>query len=150
MRGHTFRRARGGMLTATAAAPRRDVSCFADEVIVDFPSVAPAVDRIRTAFLIEERAATVLAPLALTADEARHGAVLPLQVVVRCTCRDCGGRGETWSELCVRCTGTGIELVPHKVQVSIPAGVTEGERFHFTVTPHYDPPTRIELEILIR
>jgi hypothetical protein len=35
------------------------------------------------------------------------------------------------------------------VQVSIPAGVTQGDRFHFSVTPRHDPPTRIELEILI-
>jgi hypothetical protein len=32
-----------------------DSSCFADEVAIDFPSVAPAVDRMRRAFVAEER-----------------------------------------------------------------------------------------------
>jgi hypothetical protein len=138
------------MLTATAAERRGDVSCFADEVIVDFPSVAPALDRIRTAFLQEERTAAVRTPLAVTRAEARGGAVVPMQVRVRCTCRECGGRGETWDTGCARCAGTGTELLPHQVQVSVPAGVRHGERFHFTVTPRHDAPTRIELEIVIR
>ena len=32
-----------------------DSSCFADEVAIDFPSVAPAVDRMRRAFIADER-----------------------------------------------------------------------------------------------
>jgi len=43
MHGHTFRPFNGGMLTAAPDDARQDDgSCFADEVIVDFPSVAPA------------------------------------------------------------------------------------------------------------
>jgi hypothetical protein len=33
---------------------RVDVNCFADEVVIDFPSVALAVDRIRRGFLVDE------------------------------------------------------------------------------------------------
>ena len=33
--------------------------------------------------------------------EARRGATLPLDVPVCCVCRTCGGRGESWSELCL-------------------------------------------------
>jgi hypothetical protein len=148
MKGHTFR-ARRGIVTAAASGRPHEASCFADEVVIDFPSIAPALDRIRTSFLVDERAGAVRASLVLTPREARSGAVLPLQVQVRCTCRDCGGRGEHWSAPCPRCHSTGTEWLTHQVQVSVPAGVLAGDRFHFTVTPRHDAPTRIELEIRI-
>jgi len=77
------------------------------------------------------------------------GATVPLEVPVRCTCHSCGGRGETWTEPCTRCEGSGNELLRHQLQVSVPAGVSDGTRFHFTVTPKHDPPTRIELHVLV-
>ena len=145
-----MRRARHGMLTVAASGRRREASCFADEVIVDFPSIAPALDRMRSAFLPDDRVSTLHAALTVTALEARNGATVPLEVPVRCTCRACGGRGEQWNDGCAACQGSGAVLMPHQVQVSLPAGVMPGDRFHFTVTPRHDPPTRIELEILIR
>ena len=42
---------------------------------------------------------------------------VPLEVPVRCTCHACGGRGETWTEACRRCRGSGIELLRHQLQV---------------------------------
>jgi hypothetical protein len=33
--------------------------------------------------------------------------------------------------------------------VSVPAGVLDGTRFYFTVTPRQDPPTRIELHVFV-
>ena len=38
----------------------------------------------------------------------RNGAVVPLEVPVRCTCRDYGGRSGTWAEPCARCQGSGV------------------------------------------
>ena len=105
---------------------------------------------MRSAFLADERAAALSAAIQLSRREARHGAVLPLQVPVRCTCHDCGGRGETWAEPCVRCEGSGSELKHHQLQVAVPAGVLDGTCFHFSVTPRYNPPTRVELRVLVR
>lgn len=148
MPGHTFRPFGGDSIAVmTGDESRRDANCFADEVIVDFPSVAPAVDRIRTAFLAEERAATFRTAIQLTPREARDGVTMPLDVPVRCTCRACGGRGETWPERCERCAGSGAELFRHQLQVTVPAGVSDGARFHFAVTARHNPPTRIELRI---
>jgi hypothetical protein len=150
MGGHTFRPFGGGSLAIVGGTDRRpDASCFADEVVIDFPSVAPAVDRMRSAFLADERAAALSAAIRLSQREARDGAMVPLEVPVRCTCHDCGGRGETWTEPCVRCQGSGTELRRHQLQVAVPAGVLDGTCFNFTVTPRHNPPTRVELRVLV-
>ena len=150
MRSNAFRPFGGNRLAVMAGdESRHDANCFADEVIVDFPSVAPAVDRVRTAFLIGERPEAHHATIQLSTREAADGATRPLDVHVRSTCTGCGGRGESWTERCVRCAGSGIELVPQKLQVTIPRGVCNGARFHFTVTPRHNLSTRIELHVLV-
>ncbi len=149
MARHTFRSIGGRVAVKSDDEIRHDTSCFADEVMIDFPSPARAIDRIRHAFVADERLAPVPASLSLSRSEARHGAVVPLDVPVRCTCRACGGRGETWAEPCGRCAGGGVELLRHQVRVSIPAGVADGDRFHFSVSPRHDVSTRIELRVLV-
>ena len=85
--------------------------CFADEIAIDFPSVGNVVDRMRTAFLGEHVDADVLrAEVSLSQREAFAGHVVPLKVPVRITCPNCGGRGETWTEPCGLCLGTGESL----------------------------------------
>ena len=128
---------------------RQDANCFADEVTIDFPSVAPAVERIRRAFLAGERPAALSAAVELTAREAVSGVTVPLDVPVRCTCSGCGGRGESWTEPCATCDGSGFEQLRHAVQVTIPAGVRNGARFRFTVTPRHNRSTRIELHVAV-
>jgi DnaJ-class molecular chaperone len=150
MRGDTFRPFRGDQVAVIGGDDaRHDVSCFDDEVVVDFPSLASAIDRMRRAFTAEERGEAMRADVQLTARDAQAGATVPLEVPVRCTCHACGGRGETWTESCRLCRGTGIELLRHQLQVSVPAGVTDGARFWFTVTARHNPPTRIELHVLV-
>jgi DnaJ-class molecular chaperone len=150
MRGNTFRPFGGDRIAVmTGDDTRHDVNCFADEVVVDFPSVAPAVDRVRSAFLGSERGEALRATIQLSAHEARDGATRPLDVPVRCTCVECGGRGESWTERCQRCSGSGIELSRHQLQVTLPPGVSDGACFHFTVTPRHNPSTRIELHVLV-
>jgi len=150
MGGRTFRPfGRGQIGLFDGADARPDAGCFADEVVIDFPSVAPAVDRMRNAFLEEERAAALSAAVRVSAREARIGAMVPLEVPVRCTCHECGGRGETWTEPCHRCQGSGTELRHHQLQVALPAGVLDGTCFNFTVTPRHNPPTRVELRVLV-
>jgi hypothetical protein len=128
---------------------RHDRQVFADEVVIDFPSVAPAVDRMRSAFVAEEHAKTLTAALQISPREAVEGSTVPLDVPLRCTCRKCGGRGETWTQSCPCCAGTGIELLHHQVHVTVPPGVEDGACFRFSVAPRHDLPTRIELRILV-
>jgi hypothetical protein len=123
--------------------------CFADEVVIDFPSVAPAVDRMRRSFLGDEDAAALSATIHLTPREARQGAMIPLVVPLSCTCGACGGRGESWTEPCRRCQGSGAEMRRHQLQVLVPAGVLDGARLRFTLAPRHDPPTRVELHVLV-
>jgi hypothetical protein len=141
----------GGHAIAVRGADdaRHDRRWFADEVVVDFPSVAPAVERIRGAFAVEEQTRTLTAALEITPREAHEGATVPLDVPVRCTCRGCGGRGESWTQPCTACAGSGIELLHHQVHITVPAGVQDGACFHFAVSPRHDLSTRIELRVLV-
>jgi hypothetical protein len=150
MRGNTFRPFGGDSIAVMSGEnDRHDTIFFADDVVVDFPCVAPAVDRIRSAFLAEERPAPLTTAIKLSRQEAHAGVTVPLDVPVRCTCRGCGGRGESWTEPCGRCAGDGTELFRHQLQVSVPAGVADGTRFLFTVTPRHSPSTRIELRVFV-
>jgi hypothetical protein len=150
MHGNTFRPFGGDRIAVmTGDEARHHANWFADEVVVDFPSVAPAVDRVRSAFLVGERAETLRTTIQVSPREALEGATLPLEVPLRCTCRDCGGRGESWTERCLRCDGSGVEVFRHQLQVTLPRGVCDGTRFHFTVTPRHNPSTRIELHVLV-
>jgi hypothetical protein len=147
MNGHTFRPSGDGTLAAIDAAQQDESRCFDDDVIVDFPSVAPAVDRIRNAFLADERAMPLDAVIQLSSRDALEGVTVPLSVRVWRTCAECGGRGGNWVEACGRCQGIGSALVPHQLQVTVPAGVVDGTCVLFTVTPPHHQPTRIQLHI---
>lgn len=133
----------------TRDASHEDAKWFADEVCIDFPSVAPAIERVRQSFLADERPQTLRAAVELTDREAASGTTVPLDVPVHCTCGECGGRGESWTETCSRCRGGGFELLQHAVHVTVPAGVRNGARFYFTVTPRHNRSTRIELHVVV-
>lgn len=150
MRRHAFHYDGGDQIAIRAAEDgRHEASCFADDVIIDFPSVASALDRIRQAFLADEGPSRLSTTVRLSGEEALTGATVPLDVPVRCTCPQCGGRGESWTEPCSRCHGSGEELRSHPLHVTLPAGVLDGARFHFTVTPRQHSSTRIELHVLV-
>lgn len=123
---------------------------FADEIGIDFPSVDGAVERMRHAFLESDPGDDRLrAEITLSPRQADLGAAVPLEVPVRSTCRGCGGRGEVWSEPCARCEGTGHALHRQWLRISVPAGVVDGERFSFSVTPHSGPRTRVEVRVAV-
>ena len=150
MSGMTLRPSGGDSVVVRAADDLQDnPRLFGDEIAIDFPSIAPAVDRIRSAFVAAERSSPLRTWIHLSPYEARRGATLPLDVPVCCVCRTCGGRGESWAEVCARCSGSGTELVRHPVHVSVPAGVSDGALFRFTVTPRHHPATRIELHVRV-
>ncbi len=125
---------------------------FADEIAIDFPSISEVVDRIRDAFLGDEAAAdeSLSAEILLSPREAFDGVTVPLDVPVRSTCPLCGGRGESWMEPCRGCAGTGAWHLPHRVSLSVPAGVADGARFRFTVTAPHTIPTHVEVRVAVR
>lgn len=69
---------------------------------------------------------------------AGHGVVRQVarsifgQVVQERACPACAGRGELISDPCDTCSGTGEQPETHTVQVSIPAGIQDGQRIRLT------------------
>jgi hypothetical protein len=125
--------------------------CFADEIAIDFPSVGCVVDRMRDAFFGERCDADVLrAELSLSQREAVDGLVVPFEIPVRATCPNCGGRGETWAEVCDLCDGRGESSFQYPVSVTVPAGVADGARFRFRVTSPDASTVRVEIRVAIR
>jgi hypothetical protein len=125
--------------------------CFADEIAIDFPSVGRVVERMRDAFLGEGAEAQLLrADVSLSPREAFDGLVVPVDVPVHATCPHCGGRGETWTEPCDLCDGSGAANVSYPVRVSVPPGVADGARFRFRLTSPDSRIVRVELRIAVR
>lgn len=132
-----------------ADAPGR-AEWLADEVAIDFPSVSSVLDRMRHSFFGPVPQPHVSAEIVLTPREAFRGTAAPLCVPLRRTCSRCGGRGETWDGPCAVCEGEGEVASPHQMQVRVPAGVDEGQRFRFSVTPPGAPQTIVEVRVSIR
>ena len=138
--------------TIGAADPPGD--CFADEIAIDFPSVHHLAERARDKFLGARAGGggvdTVTTELSLSTRDACEGIVVSLDVPLRGTCADCGGRGETWTEPCGRCCGTGDAPVRHPVRLALPPGVVHGARFHFHVRAPSAVPVRLEVRVAVR
>lgn len=125
--------------------------CFADEIAIDFPSVGNVVDRMRTAFLGEHTDADVLrAQVSLSQREAFAGHVVALKVPVRITCPNCGGRGETWTEPCGLCLGTGESLFQQALRITVPPRVADGACVRFRLKSPDAVSIRVELRVAIR
>jgi hypothetical protein len=124
--------------------------CFADEIAIDFPSVRPAVERMRDAFLGEPEPDVLRAEVSLSPREAFDGRVVPLQIPIRVTCPHCGGRGETWTEHCALCRGTGDSVFHQQVRVTVPPGVVDGARVRFRVRARDASSVRVEVRIAVR
>ncbi len=125
--------------------------CFADEIAIDFPSVGNVVDRMRDAFLGEHADADVLrAEVSVSQREAFAGHVVSLTVPVRITCPNCGGRGETWTEPCGLCRGTGESVFHQTLRVSVPPRVADGARVRFRLKSPDASSIRVELRVAIR
>ena len=124
---------------------------FADEIAIDFPSVASVLDRMRDAFFgVEPPVTTLSARIVITAREAFDGVTVPMDVPLRRTCPRCGGRGEVWTDGCETCDGLGEVSAAHSLNVRVPPRVREGARFRFSITPPGAPPTVVEVRIAVR
>jgi len=125
--------------------------CFADEIAIDFPSVGNVVDRMRDAFFGEHGDADVLrADVSLSQREALAGRVVSLKVPVRITCPNCGGRGETWTEPCALCLGTGESVFHQALRVSVPPRIADGACVRFRLKSPDAASIRVELRVAIR
>jgi molecular chaperone DnaJ len=149
------RRAYDARLTSSRCSPTpvgRPEEWFADEVAIDFPSVAAVIERFRRTFfpMDEEVRRPLFAEIQLSRREASEGVEVPLDVPIRTMCTRCGGRGETWDSSCVACAGSGEARLQHLVRFAVPPGVTDGSRFRFTVASEYAPATWVEVQIAIR
>ena len=131
--------------------PQLTRECFADEIAIDFPSVEDVVDRMRDAFLGEPLDSGVLhAEVSLSQREALAGHIVSLKVPVRITCPNCGGRGETWTEPCSLCRGTGESLFHQALRVSVPPRVADGACVRFRMKSPDAGSVRVELRVAIR
>jgi hypothetical protein len=139
---------------STAAPPPGgrtfDREWCADEVDIDFPSIGPAVERILASMVGEDQESPLRAEIRLSPREAFDGITVPLEVPVRGACPLCGGRGESWTEACRGCAGTGESLFHHLVRLSVPPRVVDGARFRFRVSSPLTAATRIEVRVAVR
>jgi DnaJ-class molecular chaperone len=137
----------------SSGAERELDRSFADEVAIDFPAVTAGSDkvvRMRLAFDEADFNATYLsAEITLSRHQAGAGAAVPLEVPLRWTCKDCGGRGEVWGDRCEGCQGSGHALRHRLLTVSVPAGVVDGARFTFSVSPPRGPRTRVHVRVFV-
>ena len=138
---------------AAGAGIRRSADAvLADEVAIDFPSMAPIVARMRQTFFAEtdHDAATRRANVELTERQADQGVRVPLDLTVQHTCPACGGRGETWTDPCGLCDGSGAGLLSHRLHFRVPPGVRHGTRLRYSVTPPHAFETHIEVRIAVQ
>ena len=123
---------------------------FADEVAIDFPSSSAAIEFFRRDHVEPEAStATAQAEINISLEQAFSGTLVSLDVSVPRTCGCCGGRGEVWSEPCASCDGRGHELQPQRLTVSVPAGVTDGDRFSFNLWLSRGPRTRVDVRVAV-
>jgi hypothetical protein len=131
--------------------PQLSHECFADEIAIDFPSVGNVVDRMRDAFLGKSADTGILhADVSLSQREALAGHVVSVKVPVRITCPHCGGRGETWTEPCALCRGTGESLFLQALRVSVPPRIADGACVRFRLKSPDASSIRVELRVAIR
>jgi hypothetical protein len=124
---------------------------FADEIAIDFPSVDQLIDRVREGFLGEPFAPEMLtAEVSVSARDAITGTIVPLEIPLRGTCAECGGRGETWAEPCVACRGSGNWFLRRSLRFLVPPGVSDGARFRFRVGSARAASVSVEVRVAIR
>ena len=122
---------------------------FADEVAIDFPSVAEVVERMQGGFLESDAAPWICAEVTLSPQQAFAGATVPIQVPVRCPCGHCGGRGEVWADVCRDCDGHGDLVHDRLVRLPLPPTMVNGARLTYRVAAPRGIPTRVDVRVFI-
>jgi hypothetical protein len=128
----------------------RSGECFADEVAIDFPSIAPLSERLCERFLTSEAATGwQWTEVRLSPRDALSGGRFPLTLTLPALCERCGGRGESWQEPCESCGGSGARRLRRDVVVSLPSGLRDGARFLLTVPLADAGATQVLLQVSI-
>lgn len=123
---------------------------MADEVAIDFPSMHGPLARMLAGFGDVVEASSHVERVLLSTRQAVAGARLPLEVPLQRTCTVCGGRGETWSDACSPCDGSGLAIERHPLVVTIPAGVRHGARFTFSLSHPRGRRAHVEVHVAVR
>ena len=125
-----------------------------DEIAIDFPSLEPIVARMRESFLggagAGDASGVLTGDVALTADQARRGGTVPVEVPLWRVCHRCAGRGEIWDEACGHCAGQGHGVSRRLIDVTVPAGVRAGMWMSFEVATQHASATLVHLRVAIR
>lgn len=124
-----------------------------EETAIDFPSMAPIVARMRDAFFADTRdrdVATRRAEVELTPRQADQGVRVPLDLTFQHTCPACGGRGESWTDPCSLCDGSGAGLLSHRLHFRVPPGVRHGTCLRYSITPPHAFETHLEVRIAVQ
>ena len=121
---------------------------FDDEVAIDFPSMASALEGIRASFFNDASSSSVLTvDLPLSQSEAQRGQRIALNLPLQSMCEPCGGRGETWGDPCAFCGGAGYTTTSQAVEIVVPSGVRDGTRLRFSVSSPLVIATIVEVNI---
>ena len=128
---------------------------FADEIAIDFPSVGESCRTGAQRFLGQgsdgaDVPPTHTAEVSLSRRDATTGRSCRWKCRCAAPAGTCGGRGETWTEPCAACRGTGEALMQHPVRLTLPAGVADGARLRFRVQAPHAAPLRVEVRVAIR
>ena len=127
-----------------------------EDVAKDFPtmlSTVGIVPRMYEAFWGHDAlssAVTHTERVTLSTKQARKGISVPVELFVSHTCPVCGGRGETWSELCGVCEGKGAREMRHDLCLPIPHSVRDGTCLTYSVTLPFTAKTQVELHIVVQ
>jgi len=125
---------------------RRSLS---DEVAIDFPSAAAAVECLRRSAVEPDAPSQLSAEIVIDPVQAATGARVPVELALRHTCGACGGRGEVWNDPCDACLGEGHAIRPHWIEVRVPPGAMHGDRLRFAITPRRGPRTRVDVRLAV-
>ncbi len=123
-----------------------------DEIAIDFPSLDRIVARMRDSFLGTSGDAVerLTADVTMTAEQARRGGSVPVEVPLWRVCARCAGRGEIWDEACGHCAGVGHGIAWRRLDVHVPPGVRHGMWMAFEVAGQHAPATLVHLRVAIR
>ena len=138
--------------TAAESSPEFDRELrrsLGDEIAIDFPSMRGPISRMRAAFGDAVDEAPMVARVTLSARQAHAGTRVPLDLPLRRLCDQCGGRGGTWRIACAPCHGTGYATESYPLTVTVPAGVSDGARFAFSVAHPRGLRAQVEVRVAV-
>ncbi|MGD9906831.1 MAG: hypothetical protein AB7U83_25480 [Vicinamibacterales bacterium] len=139
--------------TATEHSPEFDRELrrsLGDEVAIDFPSMRGPIARMKAGFAEAAEATPLVARVTLSPGQASAGVKVPLEVPLRRPCAACGGHGGSWRAQCVPCDGTGYASEPYPLTITVPAGVTDGARFSFSLSHPRGLRSQVEVRVAVR